>query len=205
MAGTRTMQIGAFALVAGVALTLLSYSLRSRIGVVAFSVVMLGGAVQVIHGLVQRHRDRLLQAPTAHRSATDIDILIRAMVAVAAFDSNLEPGEISMIEDVSAGLLGDKIPRSRIERVLKQTKGKNPIDQIARIARQATPEGAELAVKGAVWAGRADGELSDAEQKVIAAIAAALGVSGHRLRHCIAEADHAYDRLAAHDAKGGQR
>ena len=206
MPAMRNMQIGAVVLIAGVVLTLLAYSLRNMIGVVVFSVLMLGGGVQAFVGLMQwqRQRDRPPQAPAAHRSPVDIDILIKAMVAVAGSDRHLEEGEMSMIEDVSAGLLGEKIPRSRIEQVLDQMEGRSYVEQIAGIARLATPEGAELAVKGAVWAGRADGALSDEERLLIAAIAAVLGVSGDRLRQCIAEADHVFDRLAAHDAKRTQ-
>ena len=195
------MQIGGLALVAG--LILLGWGFRSAVGLAAFGAVMLGGGALFGSGVMQwrAYRGRSDGGPAAHRSDDDIEVLVRSMVAVAAADRNLDQDEIAMIQDVSAGLLGEAIPRVRIEQVFKRMQGKNQIEQIARLVRTTTPEGAELAVKGAVWAGRANGALSADELRLVAAIAAALGVSGHRLRTCIAEADHAFDRLAAHDVK----
>lgn len=205
MPAMRNMQIGAVVLIAGAALSLLAHSYRYMFAFGVFSAVMLGGGAIGLAGLVQWQRQRTMpQRHAAYRPAADIEILIGAMVAVAVADRELGQDEISMIEDVSAGLLGEPLPRSQIEKVCRQMQGKNAIDQIARVARTATPEGTDLAVKGAVWAGRADGALTEAESRVIAAIAAALGVSSHRLRTCIAEADHVYDRLAPHGGKGGQ-
>jgi uncharacterized membrane protein YebE (DUF533 family) len=200
MLGLRNVLIGALALLAGLVLVLLAPYPGRGMGVA----MMLCGAAVLFVAVLQlyRRRDQPPWAATGHRSAVDIDVLIRSMVAVAAADRTIAEGEVAMIEDVSAGLLGEKIPRWRIEQMLDRTKGRNAVDLIARAARQATPEGIDLAVKGAVWAGRADGALTDAEGQVISAIAARLGVSGHRLRQCIAEADHVYDRLAAHDARG---
>jgi uncharacterized tellurite resistance protein B-like protein len=201
MLGLRSILIGALTMSVGLVLMLLALFPVNRPGVAAGIAVMLGGGAVLTLGVVHlyRRRDAPVLAGTGHRSAVDIDVLIRSMVAVAAADRIIAEGEVVMIEDVSAGLLGEKIPRWRIEQMLDRTKGRNAVDLIARAARQATPEGIDLAVKGAVWAGRADGALTDAEGQVISAIAARLGVSGHRLRQCIAEADHVYDRLAAHD------
>lgn len=204
MPGLRNVRIGVLALIAGVVLALLAWNVRSLTGVAVFTGVAVAGGAQTMAGLVQwhTHRGRVRRLLAPHRAGVDTEILIRAMVAVAAADRDLGQDEIAMIEDVSAGLLGAPFPRARIERARRQMLGKNPLDQITRLAQDATPRGAELAVKGAVWAGRADGALSAAETHLVAALAAALGVSGHRLRTCIAEADHVYDRLAAHVGKG---
>ena len=204
MPGFRNLWIGGLALLAGAALTVLAYGLVNPNGIVVSLAVTLSGGLMVLVGLVQWYRQRGPQAPAPHRSVVDIDLLIRSMVAVMASDRKMDEREVVMIEDVSAGLLGEKIARWRIEQMLDRMKGKNYVDQIARIGRQASPEAAELALKGAVWAGRADGALTDQETQLVLALADALGVSGHRLQQCIAEADHVFDRLVAHGNKGGQ-
>lgn len=198
MSALGNPQIGAAALVAGSALVWATWGLGDGTGVTAAGAVAIGGGVQGLVGLALWHRERRGRLPTggAHRSAQDIDMLLCAMVAVAALDRSIAEGEVSIIEDVTAGLLGQSLPRARIERAFRQMRGGKAIDLIARKARQVTPEGAELAVKGAVWAGRADGALTSAESRLIGEIAAALDVSGHRLRQCIAEADHVHERLA---------
>ena len=206
MPGHRNMQIGGVLLIAGLVLIMLVWRGQISVGAAVAAAVMLTGGVLAVVGVLQWRtgRGRVPGGLSAHRSDVDVELLVRSMVMVAAADRSLDRGEVAMIEDVLAGLLGETLPRARIERVFRQIQGKNRIDQIARLAKGATPEGADLALKGAVWAGRADGALTEAESRVIAAIAEALGVSGHHLRTCIAEADHVYDRLAAHGGKGAE-
>ena len=206
MPGHRNMQIGGVLLIAGLVLIMLVWRGHVGVGAAGSTVVMLTGGVLAVVGVLQWRtgRGRVPGGLSAHRSDVDVELLVRSMVMVAAADRSLDRGEVAMIEDVLAGLLGETLPRARIEQAFRRMRGNNGIDQIARLARDATPEGAELALKGAVWAGRAAGALSEAEQAVVAALAVALGLSGHRLRTCIAEADHVHERLVAHAAKGEQ-
>jgi uncharacterized tellurite resistance protein B-like protein len=187
------MQIGAVAVVAGLALAGLADGRGNRLGLGLGALAVLGGAAL---GLWPR---RARPGVVPHRGAAEIDLLIRAMAAVAGADRRLDPGEVAMIEDVLAGLLGAPLPRARITRALRQMAGKNALEGLAKQARDLPPEAVDLAVKGAVWAGWADGTLAPAERRKVEAVAAALGVTGHRLRRCIAEADHVRARLAAQE------
>ncbi|MGQ0563643.1 MAG: hypothetical protein ACT4OK_01045 [Gemmobacter sp.] len=206
MPGLRHIQIGAFVLVAGLVVAVFAWRGGYVVGVALFAAVAIAGAVEAATGLMQwrGYRGRVRRVQVSHRARADFDLLISAMVTVAAADGHFAEGEFSMIEDVSAGLLGAPVPRARVEKARRRMQGKAPLEEIARMAQDATSEGREMAVKGAVWAGRADGALSGAETQAVEALAAALGVEGWRLQTCIAEADHVYDRLAAHEDKEGR-
>lgn len=197
MAGVHNMMMGAVFFIGGSALTFATIAgTGGNFGVLFYGAILVG-AIQFIVGLFQwlAYQVKSPEGRAVHHAKVDVRLLLRSMIAIAAADGTLDDGEIVLIQIISKALLGGEIEESRIREVFNQMKGKDYLEEIASIASEVTPMGAELAVRSAVMVSLSDGEMTSDEHILISRIAAKLGVAGDRLKHCVSEAHSLYQHI----------
>lgn len=196
------MQIGAAFCAGGSLLTAATIGMSGGAFVVAFLGAILFGGLQFAWGALQwvGYQMKSPQGKASHHLKVDVRVLLRSMIAVAAADGRLDDGEIIMINEISASLLGEEIGEKTIRNIFDAIVGRDYVEELSLIAREVSPAGAELAVKGAILVGRSDGKFDEMESALTTQIASLLCVSGDRLTQCATEAHQMYDNMIRHQA-----
>ena len=137
------------------------------------------------------------QKTSEHLPASDIRLILRSMIAVAASDGHFDDQEIAMIGVVSLWVLGEPSSDHVIRELYDTMQGMDFADQVAELSGDVTPAGAELALKSATMVSLSDGHAAETEMEIIASIAHGLGVSSDRLQTCMSEARESFVQMNA--------
>lgn len=194
MPGLGNILIGFGIAFVGTVITFATYSAASGGGtyVVAYGAIIVGG-LQFVMGLFQLlfYALRGSKGREQHHADVGVRVIVRSMIAMAAADGELEPGEVTMIQMITQSMFGTPLSEDDISKAYEEfpAGGFGVLEEIGRVSGQLKPEFARLALKSMSMVAMSDGQLDEKEEQLLMAVGQKLGIGADEIQHQFDEAN----------------
>jgi|GEM_PF-2186868 len=192
MPGTKNMLVGGLWLIGGLLVTALTYSASSGGGtyVVTYGAIIIG-AVQFIGGLFQyvSYQSKGKEGKQAVQAEASARTILRAMMATAAADGEIEESELDSIASIYAQIFGSELDNDWIKDNVQEMLD-NDFEIYSAITEEMSmldPELIPLIFKASYFVAASDGSIDDSESVILTRISDALGMTDEDVNTALAQ------------------
>jgi len=192
MPGSKNMLIGALWAIGGTLVTVVTYSAASGGGtyVVTYGAIAVGG-IQFLVGLFQYlgYQMKGEEGKQEVHAEASLRAILRAMMATAAADGEIEDSEVDSIATIYEQIFGATLEENWIRENAEQML-KDDFDIYEAISDEKDiidPNIIPLVFQASYFVAAADGTIDDNESKILMKIANALGMSDTDIQNNLSE------------------